>query len=187
MPSEQALVAVIDTNLIVSAFISGRGAPHQLLTALRAGAFRLVLSKSLRREYADVLARPHLVERYGIDAESVAAFLDLLDRRALLVTPSADLPLAIRDPKDAHVLATALAGGATHLVYGDDDFLALVGDPRLGELHIVAARAFLDTLISPNMPLRSRSHLSRRNSANSAAESKDYWSLNVNLDHNQQQ
>lgn len=146
MPAEQALVAVIDTNLIVSAFISGRGAPHQLLTALRAGAFRLVLSASLRREYADVLARPRLVERYGIDAESVAAFLDLLDRRALLVTPAADLPLAIRDPKDAHVLATALAGGATHLVSGDDDFLALMDDPRLGALRIVTVGEFLQIL-----------------------------------------
>ncbi len=93
-----------------------------------------------------MLARPRLVARYGIDAEGVAAFLDFLDRRALLVTPAADLPLDIRDPKDAHVLATALAGGATQLVSGDDDFLALADDPRLGTLRIVTARAFLDAL-----------------------------------------
>lgn len=43
-----AVSAVVDTNLIVSAFLSRRGAPHTLLQALYASTFRLLLSDPLR-------------------------------------------------------------------------------------------------------------------------------------------
>ncbi|HEX5501645.1 MAG TPA: hypothetical protein VFW96_03425 [Thermomicrobiales bacterium] len=44
------------------------------------------------------------------------------------------------------VLAAALGGSADYRVTGDDDLLALAGDPRLGALRIVTVRAFLDLL-----------------------------------------
>ncbi len=146
MLAEQTPSAVVDTNLIVSAFLSQRGAPHALLEALYQGAFRLVLSASLRQEYADVLARPHLIERYGIDAASVAAFFRFLDRRALLATPLSELAVVVRDLKDMHVLATALGGEADYLVSGDDDLLSLADDPRLAVLHILTVQEFLKLL-----------------------------------------
>lgn len=146
MAVEPAPSAVLDTDLIVSAFRSRRGAPHALLRALYEGAFRLILSDALRQEYADVLARPGLKRRYVVPAANVAAFFRFLDREAQRVTPAPTLPIAIRDPRDAHVLAAALGGGADYLVSGDDDLLALAGDPRLGTLQIMTIRAFLDLL-----------------------------------------
>ena len=88
MAAESVPSAVLDTNLIVSAFLSRRGAPHALLQALYEGAFRLILSDALRQEYAGVLARPGLKRRYVVPAANVAAFFRFLDRRAGIVTPA---------------------------------------------------------------------------------------------------
>jgi uncharacterized protein len=140
--SGRIVSAVLDTNLIVSAFLSRRGRPRTLLNALHDGAFRPILSLSLQQEYADVLARP----RFALDPEEVAAFFRFLARRAQVVNPVPPTPVAVRDPNDEHVPATALAGGADYLVTGDDDLVSLAGDPRLGTLRIVTARAFLDFL-----------------------------------------
>ncbi|HEX5505608.1 MAG TPA: putative toxin-antitoxin system toxin component, PIN family [Thermomicrobiales bacterium] len=146
MPADQPFTAVIDTNLVVSAFISRRGAPHALLQALYQGAFRLLLSDALRQEYADVLARPDLKRRYVVPAENVAAFFRFLDREAERVSPAPPSPITVRDLEDAHALAAALGGRADYLVSGDADLLVLAGDPRLGTLRIVTIRAFRDLL-----------------------------------------
>lgn len=93
-----------------------------------------------------MLALPRLVVRYGIDPEGVAAFFRFLDRHARLANPVPDSPVTVRDPEDAHVLATALGGGADYLVSGDDDLLTLADDARLAPVRIVTARYFLQLL-----------------------------------------
>jgi hypothetical protein len=62
------------------------------------------------------------------------------------VEPTGTIPVAVRDPEDVHLLAAALGGNAAYLVTGDADLPILNGDPALGPLRIVAARAFLDAL-----------------------------------------
>ena len=147
--------AVVDTNLIVSAFLSRRGAPYALLQALYGGAFRLLLSDPLLDEYTRVLARPRLVERFALSADEVAAFFRFLARRAQPVTLQQPLSISVRDVQDEHVLATALDGGADYLVTGDEDLLVLAGDEQLGSLRIVTVRAFLD-LLEGNQPDKDR-------------------------------
>ena len=147
-----AVRAVVDTNIVVSAFLSKRGAPHALLTALQEGAFHLVLSPSLREEYEQVLARPIFTQRFNLSTEEVGAFFRFLDRRAQLVTPDEPYRVAVRDPKDEHVLATALDGDADFLVTGDVDLLTLAGDAQVGALRIVTVRAFLDALTDEERP-----------------------------------
>ena len=122
------------------------GRPRRILHAWYERAFALLVSPTLVTEYTRVLARPRLHTRYGLDPTEAAVFLDLIGARAVVVAPRAPLPLTVRDPKDDMVLAAALGGPADYLVTGDDDLLALAGDPRLGALSIVTPRAFLDAL-----------------------------------------
>lgn len=85
---------------------------------------------------------------YHIPPEEIAAIFDGLEH-ATRVVPMTEIPLPVRDPKDVHILATALGGDADYLVTGDHDLLVLRGDPRLGRLQIVTAAEFLAILDQP--------------------------------------
>ena len=146
MTSSAPVSAVVDTNLLVSGLLGKKGPPHALLEAWYHGAFNLLVSPVLREEYARVLPSPKFQRTYGLTPEEVADLLTLIALRSVEVTPTAHLPVAIRDPKDTMVLAAALGGAADYLVTGDEDLLVLAGDPRLGTLKIVSVRAFLDLL-----------------------------------------
>ncbi len=134
---------VVDTNLFVSAALSKLGQPHRLIEDFRHDRITVLTSGPLRDEVERVLRRLRLVSRFGLTAQYREDILFPLDSRAIRVTPSARLPVAVQDPKDEMVLATALGGGAGFLISGDDDLLELDGDPRIGPLRIVTVRDFL--------------------------------------------
>lgn len=138
--------ATADTNVIVSGALFEGSLPDRFLDALRDGMFALVLSDLLRREYLEVRTRPRFARRYALTPKRVTEILALIAARARLVAPVPHLPVAVRDPKDAMVLATALGGGADYLVTGDADLLVLRAQPALAPLRIVTVREFLDAL-----------------------------------------
>jgi putative PIN family toxin of toxin-antitoxin system len=139
--------AVVDTNLVVSGVVVKRGHPLALFQQWQQGRFRLLLSSPLRNEYANVLYRPKLLTAHGVARDDIDAFLRLVDTDSEFVTPAVTLPVVVRDPKDEPVLAAALGGNADFLVTGDDDLLALAGDPRLGRLRIVTVVVFLPLVV----------------------------------------
>lgn len=141
--------AVLDTNLLVSGFVSKIGAPYALMQRWYDRAFVVVLTPQLRAEYQEVLARPRLILKHGLRREEIDGFFEALSIDADVVEALSPLPAEVRDEKDERVLAAALDGRADYLVTGDNDLLALAGDPRLGTLQIVTARAFLDLLSTP--------------------------------------
>ena len=144
-PRESARRRVtVDTNLFVSGLI-GRGAPHRLVRAWADGGFDLVLSAELLSEVADVLRRPAIRDHYGVTEAQVRRLQRRLERLGDVVPAPEELPagIAVRDPKDRHVLAAAIRGGAHYLVTGDQDLLALRGRAGLGGLEIVSVNEFL--------------------------------------------
>ena len=108
----------LDTNVLVSAF-AARGLCADLLRlvlgdhALLTGAVNLV---ELRRVLTERLAAP---------PEVIALVERALSLAEIVPTPSALLPVDIRDADDAWVLASAVAGDAAMLVTGDQDLLVL--------------------------------------------------------------
>ena len=144
--------AVVDTNIFVSGSISKRGIPSRLLLAWQAGAFTLLLAEEQRAELDDVLHRPGIADKYGLIAEELTDLFFILDAMAIPVVPRRRLPLAVRDPKDDHLLGAALGGRADYLVTGDEDLLVLDGDARLGPLRVITPRRFL-TLLEREDPL----------------------------------
>jgi putative PIN family toxin of toxin-antitoxin system len=138
--------AVVDTNIFVSAVLSPSGAPARILAALQSSSFRLISSRDQLQELADVLAREALFARYQVSRAERDDFLKLFGLQAQIVDAVETLPVSVRDPKDAMLLAAALGGGADYLVSGDADLLELAGDPRLGRLAILTASAFVAVL-----------------------------------------
>ena len=108
--------AVIDTNVLVSAFWSfGKDAPPmRILRALVNGTFAPVVSSGIVEEYREVLGR----KKFDFDAAAVNALLDFIVRHATWVTPAeADAPVA--DPKDKVFYCSALAENGTKVVTGN--------------------------------------------------------------------
>ncbi len=146
MSNDSTPLAVLDTNLTVSGAISPHGLPNQVLRALQRDAFRLLSSRDLVEEVADVLGREHIRRRYRPDDPIVRAVLAAQQQAMIEPLPLDALPVHCRDPKDDPLLACALAGSADYIVTGDADLLALDGHSALGRLRIVTPRAFLALL-----------------------------------------
>ena len=68
-----------------------------------------------------------LVEKFRAPHALVASIESQLRDHTIISTPSAPSAMAIRDPDDAWVLATALASEADVFVTGDQDLLAIAG------------------------------------------------------------
>ena len=134
---------VLDTNVIVSAYLTPLGTPAQILAAWRAGRFELVVSEALLAEYEEVLSRPRLRDRHGLAVHEVARLMAGFRFLALLVQPEVVPAVVAEDPDDDHVLAAAVAGAADVIV---------TGDPHLARLRahrgirILAPAAFLALL-----------------------------------------
>ena len=118
----EAARIVIDTNVIVSAVRSRRGASFRLISEVGRGKFEMVLSVPLLLEYEQALMerRPP-----SFSAEDVEAILDYLCQAAhhqeifYLWRP------LLRDPKDDLVLEVAVAGQCRTIVtYNGRDFRA---------------------------------------------------------------
>lgn len=135
---------VIDTNVLVSALRSRRGASFRLIQQLGSPRFRPIISPPLCLEYEDVFRRPGLLP--GYTEQDIGDFLDYFlagcveCRIHFLWRPH--LP----DPKDDLLLELALAGGAEFIVtHNTRDFQGL---DALG-IRAVTPDVFLSILAAP--------------------------------------
>ncbi|HEX9731327.1 MAG TPA: putative toxin-antitoxin system toxin component, PIN family [Thermoanaerobaculia bacterium] len=133
------LRAVLDTNVIVSAFLSRNpSSPTQeLLRRWRDGEFVLVVSEELLREIIEKLLEKR------VDPGRVREFSMLLARLAerVDVAPGAVEPVIIDDLDDNHVVACAVEGNADYLVTYDPHFDRLGSEYR--GIRIAKALPFL--------------------------------------------
>lgn len=114
---------VVDTNIVVSAFLWG-GNPCAILDAARREDITLFTSAALIAELEDVLSREKFAKRIAQVGSSVAEMLSDYLTLAHLVLPTSH-PSIVRDPDDDHVLACALAAQAQIIVSRDNDLLTL--------------------------------------------------------------
>ena len=137
--------AVLDTNILVSAFITPRGTPAKLLHAWREEQFDLVTSPPILVELQEALCRPKIHIRYHLSREDIHNFVTLLASATVLVPGTTAVSAPIQDPDDLMVLATAIESQAAYLVTGDKALLHL---KRFQSVHIITPSAFL-RIIAP--------------------------------------
>lgn len=106
------LRVVIDTDVMVAAFDSPRGASRQLLMNVLDGKMLLLLSTGLMLEYETVLTRPQVLKMVGIAAGEVLAVLDELSGLCVPVAYDYRWRPVARDPDDDLVVETAINGVA---------------------------------------------------------------------------
>ncbi len=109
---------VLDTNVLLSALISSRGAPDTIYRAWRAARFELVTSTVQLEELRRVSRYPKL--KAILPAHRIGAMVNNM-QRAIVLAHLPKLPdgVKLNDPNDAFLFSMAVAGEANYLVTGD--------------------------------------------------------------------
>jgi putative PIN family toxin of toxin-antitoxin system len=107
---------VLDTNVVVAALRSNRGASRQLLRAALQRRFQLLLSVPLLLEYEAVLTRPEQLAECRLETAEVVRLLDALAAVSKPVKLIYRWRPGVADPNDEMVLETALNGKADAIV-----------------------------------------------------------------------
>lgn len=134
---------VIDANVIVSALISSRGAPKQIVDQWRAEAFELLTTDAILIEVGRVLRYPKIAALHRLTETELREFLALLREESTVVVTTETLT-ASPDETDNRYLEWAVTGGADYLVTGDKRHLLPLTEYR--GVRIVAPMAFLVAL-----------------------------------------
>lgn len=115
---------VVDTDVLVAAFRSERGASRELLISALDGRFVLLASTALWLEYEAVLTRPVHLTAMRLNAAEVGDVLAALAEMAEPVPIHFLWRPVLADTEDEHVLDLAMNGRADLLVtFNQDDFL----------------------------------------------------------------
>ena len=131
--------AVLDANVLVSALITPRGSPSELIRRWQAGVFEIVVSRKLLAELEGVLERPKF-RRY-VDAAERRDYAELLAGRSIVIDDPLHPERLATDRSGDFVIALARSSDGI-LVTGDEQLLQL----RIPGLAIHSPRSFLEAL-----------------------------------------
>jgi uncharacterized protein len=120
------LCAVLDSTVLVSAFLTPGGAADALVDQAKAGRITGAVAEEILAETAGVLlTAERLRQRYPYTDADVRDYLHSIRQAALIVADLPPLSGLVRDPNDDIILACAVAAEAAYVVTRDDDLLSL--------------------------------------------------------------
>jgi putative PIN family toxin of toxin-antitoxin system len=132
---------VLDTNVVISAVLKPEGLQRTVFLLAISKPARMYVSEAILAEYREVLARPELRIRRGLQMQ----FLDLVENRSRRVSP-ARLVTACSDPDDDKFLECADEARADYLVTGN-----LRHFPRFWKATKVVSARELVSLAAPHL------------------------------------
>ncbi len=135
--SPDSIAVVLDVNVLVSAQLvqSSASAPFRAYDAILGPAFLSYVSASLTSEYTEVMLRPHLVARHGLDEAEVREVVALLEANSIALSPARARAVA-PDSKDQYLWDLLAGYPEAILVTGDglllasNDFPGRIVSPR---------------------------------------------------------
>lgn len=131
------MIAVIDTNVLVSGLLSPHGPPGRILDQVTAGRVEVAFDDRILHEYREVLQRPRLGIRPSA-AHHILSVIEIMGR-AVLAAPVAVL---LPDPGDQLFVEVAAAAGAVPIVTGNRKHYA----PAWVSFEILSPAEFLEHL-----------------------------------------
>jgi uncharacterized protein len=121
----ESLTAVIDSTVLVSAFLTKGGVSAELLRYARERVFVVFFSEEILTETEHTLSYSRIRSHYTYTDEDVTDFLDRLRLAAQIISDLPELTGIVRDPNDDMVIATAERAQAAYIVTRDKDLLSL--------------------------------------------------------------
>jgi putative PIN family toxin of toxin-antitoxin system len=139
--------AVLDSTVLVSAFLGPGGVSDALLGQAHKGNFTLYLAEDILAETRRILLETERIRsRYAYADDSVERFIQELRDIANLIGSLPPLTgIVERDPNDDMIIACASAASADYIVTRDDDLLSL---RAYDSITMVTPEVFMDTLRS---------------------------------------
>ena len=129
---------VVDTNVVISAFISG-GYPQKIIEAWAKGTLAVVVSRELQQEINEVINRDKFVQRIV----KKRGALGKLFNKATMIHPKPLRESLFRDRDDHFLLELAMASSAWGLVTGDKELLTM---KKIGKTQILEPEKFCKKL-----------------------------------------
>lgn len=115
---------VLDTNVVVAAVRSPKGASAEILRMTLLEKIEIVCSVPLFLEYEAVLKRPEQLKAAGVSLRDVTNLLNVLAGKIQEVEIAYLWRPQLRDPADEMVLEAAVNGQAgTIIIFNQRDFL----------------------------------------------------------------
>jgi putative PIN family toxin of toxin-antitoxin system len=112
---------VLDTNILVSAFIKYGGNESKILEKAITKEITLLTSEDILDEFLKVIRRP----KFGYTSKQTTAMMILLLKIAKLTTPTQKITEIKEDPTDNKILECATAAKADYIITGDKHLLNL--------------------------------------------------------------
>ncbi len=116
---------VIDTNVLVSRYLSSMGPPAGVFAHWEREVFELLVSEPILQEYRRALLYPRVAARHGLSEPQIDGVIARIRELATLVRAEEPPAAVTKDPADDKFLACAVAGAADFIVSGDRHLLDL--------------------------------------------------------------
>ncbi len=143
------LKAVLDSTILVSAFLTKKGLSAELLRQAETGAFRLCLAEEILAETQRVLlGYDRIRKRYDYPDQSVIKFVQSLRIVADIATNLPQIREVAGDPNDDMILACAIKSQAGYLITRDDHLLSLANSQKV---KILSPEEFIAILRKKNL------------------------------------
>ena len=113
------LRVVLDTNVVVSAYLVPSGKPASIISLARQGEVEICLSDDILEEIKRTLLRPKLQKIHKARPEEIERFLQAFTEVAVLVSGTVEVDPVEGDPDDTKILACAVEGQADYVISGD--------------------------------------------------------------------
>jgi uncharacterized protein len=137
------LRAVVDTNILVSGFISPLSYPREIEKRWRNGQFELITSTPIIEEIRRVLYLPRIKQKYRLSESSIRAFILAITYKANCTAGKLILSGVAPDPGDDKVISCAVEAQADFIVTGDKKFQRL---DAYQSVRIINAESFIKIL-----------------------------------------
>lgn len=105
---------VLDTNILVSAFLKPRSKPARIMRLVLQGDIGIIANESILAEYLDVLRRP----KFDLDPDKVLAILQIIRSKGTNAPASAE-SFNLPDSSDEPFLEAAISAGADVIITGN--------------------------------------------------------------------
>jgi uncharacterized protein len=130
---------VLDTNVWLSGLWGG--VPRQVIALREMRIIEIICSDEILEEFSLILNRPKFQKRLNQLGVSAEGILEMAREMCTFVMTEPLTVANLRDPKDAIVIAAAIAGQCPMIVSGDEDLLVF---GTVFGIEIMTPRDFID-------------------------------------------